>query len=298
MIAAGLLLGLTLNVHATDLITFKELSLMVRMSAPQQVMEEAAFRKLLRPLSAKEEASLMSSGAAPALIVALRSPALLATPEMVAAFEVSHKAAVATDAAQKLSLEASVTQLAASKAEADRKRVVNAVLVPYTNDLQDAISAPPMSLKASDAFSLSQLEQAKAKAREERKPLGFLMVWGQFFGPSSGTRAGGSVPALVHFYRAFNKSLVLVFVRHETELDAVPAAVKQGFQGPDEGGYAPNMAVVDATATEFLTEIPMAVNNVILPPDQRDAAFSAGAQKIATWLVDHPSACASQPSKR
>jgi len=42
---------------------------------------------------------------------------------------------------------------------------------------------------------------------------------------------GGSDSGLAHFYDVFNDRLVLVFVRHENELDKVPAAVKKGFHG-------------------------------------------------------------------
>jgi hypothetical protein len=36
----------------------------------------------------------------------------------------------------------------------------------------------------------------------------------------------------------------------------VPDAVKQGFFGPEEGGFAPNMAVVTADCSQFVCEIP------------------------------------------
>jgi hypothetical protein len=45
-------------------------------------------------------------------------------------------------------------------------------------------------------------------------------------------------------------------VRHESELNNVPDAVRKGFFGPDEGGFAPNMAVVTADCSQFVCEIP------------------------------------------
>ncbi len=48
-----------------------------------------------------------------------------------------------------------------------------------------------------------------------------------------------------------------MFVRHENELDHVPEAVRQGFFGPEEGGWAPNMAVVTEDCSEFICEIPL-----------------------------------------
>lgn len=153
-----------------------------------------------------------------------------------------------------------------------------------------------MTVQLNSAFSLSQLEAAKAKAVAECKPLGFIMVWGQFFGKQTDTRSRGSEPAMAHFYRAFNANLVLVFVRHETELGSVPDAVKQGFNGPDEGGYAPNMAVVDATASEFIVEIPYGGTDS--NGEKRDQVFSAGAAKIDQWLATHPLAVAVTPGRK
>ena len=66
----------------------------------------------------------------------------------------------------------------------------------------------------------------------------------------------GSDSGLAHFYDVFHNNMVLVFVRHENELDKVPAAVKTGFFGPEEGGFAPNMAVVTADCSKFVCEIP------------------------------------------
>ncbi len=163
--------------------------------------------------------------------------------------------------------------------------------------VNSAKSGEHVVMRLDSAFSLSQIEAAKAKAIREHKPLGFLMVWGQFFDPKAvDSRAQGGGEGLAHFYRAFRNTLVLVYVRHETELGLVPEAVKKGFNGPDEGGFAPNMAVVDATASELIVEIPYggAKSNGTV----RDGVFTAGAQKIEQWLSTHPDALSQNPAKR
>ena len=161
----------------------------------------------------------------------------------------------------------------------------------FTSAIFAARAGGNMSLHLDSAFSLSQLDQAKAKAVAEKKPLGFLMVWGQFFDHDEPVRGKDSVSALVHFYQVFNDQLVLVFVRHESELGKVPPAVSRGFRGPDEGGYAPNMAVTDATATEFVVEIPYRC----LDGDGRDPIFAAGGKIIDQWLATHPDALPTPP---
>lgn len=105
------------------------------------------------------------------------------------------------------------------------------------------------------AFSLSQLDAAKQKAKAEKKLIGFILEWDSMMVPAR-PMGEGSDDGLAHFYDVFNDNLVLVFVRHESELNSVPAAVGQGFFGPEEGGYAPNMAVVTADCSKFICEIP------------------------------------------
>gem|GEM_PF-1663312 len=139
-----------------------------------------------------------------------------------------------------------------------------------------------------DAFTLSQLEEAKKKAAAEHKLLGFVMVWGQYFGTATSLLDQGGDAATAHFYYVFKDDLVLVYVRHETELGKVPDAVKKGFFGPDEGGFAPNMAVTDSTATTFICEIPFAGKN----REGRTKLFRVGIEKIRLYLAHGTSSVA------
>ncbi len=118
----------------------------------------------------------------------------------------------------------------------------------------------PVYLKKNLAFSLDKLEAAKKKAKAENKLLGFIMEWDSMFVPAY-PMGQGSDCGLAHFYDVFHDNLVLVFVRHESELGNVPDAVKQGFNGPEEGGFAPNMAVVTPDCSKFVCEIPYGGNN-------------------------------------
>ena len=126
---------------------------------------------------------------------------------------------------------------------------------PYEVGMAYAQRNERVNLTKNLAFSLDNLEAAKKKAAAEKKPIGFIMEWDTMLVPAR-PMEGGSAGALAHFFEVFNGSLVLVFVRHESELDQVPDAVKTGFQGPEEGGFAPNMAVVTADCSKFICEIP------------------------------------------
>jgi hypothetical protein len=117
----------------------------------------------------------------------------------------------------------------------------------------------PVYLNKHLAFSLDDLQAAQLKAVKEKKLLGFIMEWDSMFKPAYPLGQGGA-SGLADFYDVFHNSLVLVFVRHESELDKVPDAVKRGFFGPEEGGYAPNMAVVTADCSQFVCEIPFGGN--------------------------------------
>jgi hypothetical protein len=127
---------------------------------------------------------------------------------------------------------------------------------PYEEGFYIARQNRPMILGLNRAFRVADLEAAKKKAKAEKKPIGFIMVWDSFFGQFQPMEQGGGND-LAGFYTVFNKALVLVFVRHESELDKVPDAVKRGFSGPEEGGWAPNMAVVNEDCTQLICEIPL-----------------------------------------
>ena len=126
---------------------------------------------------------------------------------------------------------------------------------PFALGLAHARQNQTVNLNKNMAFSMTTLEAAKKKAKAENKLMGFIMVWDSFFVPAQPMRKGGP-DGLAHFYDVFHDALVLVFVRHESELGSVPDAVKTGFNGPDEGGFAPNMAVVTADCSQFVCEIP------------------------------------------
>lgn len=135
------------------------------------------------------------------------------------------------------------------------------------------------------AFSLDQLEAAKARAKTEKKLLGFIMEWDSMYGPAH-PMGRGSNAGLAQFYEVFHDNLVLVFVRHETELNNVPDAVRQGFFGPEEGGFAPNMTVVTADCSQFVCEIPYGgqeSNGAI-----RETIFRKKIEVIKKFLKDHP----------
>ena len=131
---------------------------------------------------------------------------------------------------------------------------------PYESGLALARENHQVYLKKDLAFSLDNLDAAKKKAGAEHKPIGFIMEWDSFFVPAY-PMGQGSDCGLAHFYDVFHNNLVLVFVRHESELGKVPDAVKKGFNGPEEGGFAPNMAVVTADCSQFVCEIPYGGNN-------------------------------------
>lgn len=143
----------------------------------------------------------------------------------------------------------------------------------------------PVILSTNLAFSLDTLEAAKAKAKAEKKLLGFILVWDSMF-THAHPMGPGSLGGLAHFYEVFHDNLVLVFVHHETELNKVPDAVRRGFFGPEEGGFAPNMAVVTADCSQFVCEIPLGgkdSNGAI-----REPIFRQKIEVIKKFLKEHP----------
>ena len=267
--------------HGAEPLSFQELSLLVRTGeTPQNIVNEAARRKLLQGLTPDQEAKLQQNGAPTALITALRSPALLATPQELQTYVARRQTQAQVAVAQ-------------TQAEAQpRPAPPQAVVLPdhFTSWIEAAKSAPARAMAASDAFSLAQLPEAKAKARAERKPLGFIVTSQKCFGQAYNTRQTSAYAALLHFHEAFKDPLVLVFVPQETDATTLPPAVAQGFKSAEAGNLAPNMAVVDVTASELIVEIPAGGPRADGP--QRDEIFKTGAATIQQWLTFHPTALA------
>lgn len=283
-LAPAILIGLLSLSSATaaEPISFQEISLLLRTGENQQtILNDITSRKLLQPLTAQQEATLRAAGASPALLNVLHAPETLASPDAVALYSTRHQATPAPVPA---------AAAAPAPAQPAPTPAPQRVALPdlFTSGLENAKKAPASAMLMTYAFGLDRLDAAKAKAQREHKPLGFIMVWDQYFNKRATTRVIGGSSALLHFYEAFKDSLVLVFVHHENELDKVPRAVAFGFQSPDEGGYAPNMAVVDATASEFIVEIPCAGPGG--GGTERDAVFKTAAAKIQAWMNAHPNA--------
>jgi hypothetical protein len=74
-------------------INFNEVSLWVRAhESDQSITTEVSQRKLARPLTPQQEATLKSQGASESLVQSLRSPGIIATPEQVATSEAKSQA--------------------------------------------------------------------------------------------------------------------------------------------------------------------------------------------------------------
>jgi len=87
LIVCALLLVPVFTARANPM-TYKELAMLLRNGEEQRsIIEETGRRKLLAPLTPREEADLRSLGARPALMRALAEPSMLAAPETVAAYE-------------------------------------------------------------------------------------------------------------------------------------------------------------------------------------------------------------------
>lgn len=281
----ALCLGSASWLHGSEPMTYEELSLLVRTGVtPQEIVTDAARRKLLQPLTAGQQESLQASGASPALLNALQSPALVASEQDVAAYRAHHQPAAQPSAPTVPPPNAPATPIA-----------LQAVVLPdrFTEGLEAAKSVPEQPVKETDAFNLSQLADAKAQALRDRKPIGFIMTASTMFNKPVTTRVPGGSSALLHFYQAFKDSLVLVFVPVETKVDQLPPAVTAGFTRKEMGGVAPNMTVVDATTNALIVAVPCG-NAKTAGPD-RDKVFVIAATAIQRWLSYHPLAIGEPP---
>jgi len=275
----ALCLGLASSLHATEPVTFEELSLMLRTGgSPQEILNDVARRKLLQPLTSGQQETLRENGAPPALLNALQAPNLIASPADAAAYRAHHQPP------RQIITEPSAPEAGVHATPAP----VQPVLLSdrFMEGIEAAKDLPEQPVRISDAFSLDQLPEARAQAQRERKPMGFIMMAPTMLDKPVSTRAPGSSGALLHFCQAFKKSLVLVFVPIDTKKEVLPPAVLAGLTAKEMNGVAPCMAVVDATTSALVVAVPS--GNVKTVGDDRDKVFVTAASIMQHWLSYHP----------
>jgi len=87
ILLGALLCGALPTVRAVEPISYQEIAMLLRNGEdPQFIINDTARRKLLQPLSAEEEKTLLSLHAAPALMTLLHDPATVLSPEAAAAY--------------------------------------------------------------------------------------------------------------------------------------------------------------------------------------------------------------------
>jgi hypothetical protein len=270
--------------RAAEPMSFQEISLMVRTGeAPQSIVNEAARRKLLMALTPDQEAKLQANGAPPALIAVLRTPTLLASPAELQAY-VSRR--------QTQAQAAIADEQATARATPPPRQ---AIVLPdrFAESLETAKSAPARAMSQNDAFTPEQLSDAIARARSERKQIGFVIVNKKCFGQAYTTRQTSPYAALRHFYEAFKEPLVLVFVPNEGPVPIPEAAVRGVKAAAGSGLNVPYMVVLDAGATELVGVIPS--GDLKADGEKRDDLFKVGAGKLQEWLSYHPTALSNGP---
>ncbi|MDB6155219.1 MAG: hypothetical protein JWL90_3672 [Chthoniobacteraceae bacterium] len=189
-IAMSLLLSgfLVNSALALGPLTYKEISLLVRMSEKSDmILAEAQKRKLLKGLTAEEEVALRAAGANAALLSALKNPALLLTPAEIATFEAGlQRRQMIQERPAVMEPELPLKDLAVPVPGSGAKLIGDALV--------SARSPQAITLELTSAFRLADLEKAKAKAGAEHKLLGFIMVWDQFFGHRTTSAGSGGIP--------------------------------------------------------------------------------------------------------
>src|ERR1700744_3525571 len=142
-------LGVATLLHASEPVTFQELSLMIRTGeSPQEIMNDVSRRKLLKPLAANEVEALQASGASPALLTALQNANLAASPDQIAAYRVHHLPPSQAASAPLQSAPQGALPHPAAPAP------LQAVVLPdrFTEGLEAAKTAPEQSVRLNSAF--------------------------------------------------------------------------------------------------------------------------------------------------
>jgi thiol-disulfide isomerase/thioredoxin len=111
-------------VRAADPVSYREIAMLLRNGEdPQYIIQEAARRKLLQPLSEAEAQTLVSLKASPALMNLLRDPANVISPEAATAYS----SRVQQEKSRVLLDQQRAEQAAAANAKSQQEEKANAV---------------------------------------------------------------------------------------------------------------------------------------------------------------------------
>ena len=163
--------------------------MLIRNGEPQQViLDDAVRRKLLQPLSLQEEAGLASLGATPALLTALRAPAMMSPPQAVADYEARRQ--------QQQQEQLAVTQVATP---------------PVTKSVPNESGTKPLELKFTAADG-STVDLAKLRGK-----VVLIDFWATWCEPCM-----HEVPNVVAVYKRFHeKGFEIVGISLDSHKDAM-----------------------------------------------------------------------------
>lgn len=168
---------------------------------------------------------------------------------------------------------------------------------PIESQIYQAARKGPIALTENSGFQLARLEEAKAKAVAEGKPLGFVVTWRSYWGPDMDPKAvGGSPGAMAHYHLVYDPLLVMVYVRHEDEYPRMPPGAAAGITGPKAGGWAPKMAITTPDAKTLIEMVPWGATKDGKPGGlkERAAGFRAAWPPVETWYQANPDMAAAR----
>jgi hypothetical protein len=161
-----------------------------------------------------------------------------------------------------------------------------------------AVKAKPRTITAKSAFSLKQLDAAKAAATASGRPLGFIVTWDHILNkPANPQEANGSSDEhLAHYVAVYDGLLTLVFVRHEDELNKLPPGAAAGIGGPEAGNWSPKLAITTPDAQQLIVMVPYGNatpqgGNTL---KSHQAVFRRTWPKVDAWYAGNPAMAAAR----
>lgn len=116
-----------------------------------------------------------------------------------------------------------------------------------------------------DSFSTDKLEETKAAAKENRKPIGFLLA-------NQSTDSSAATECAVETIRAFKQKTVLVYVDSQTgDWKKLPEEIKVALSSPSAGKYIPIFVVFTSDLKKLIATIPSSTSSSVRARNFREA---------------------------
>jgi hypothetical protein len=162
--------------------------------------------------------------------------------------------------------------------------LLSAAAIHPTGSAAEKTNAPSIPPKF---YSLKQVEEAKARAAAEQKPIGWISTHPEYLAPHKNPMGSSSHASTAYAVRALQNVTVLVVSNPRTDNHSEPPIVDQALHTPDPHYTIPGVVILTPALDKVIYNLPHTTNS-----QQRIKMYTEALQKIrdkSSWQPEKKS---------